>query len=95
MALALERDATVRINCEAVMWKITTRDFTLEEVLIMAAMNLFAHAAPPPKREKPASQKSKGDQDLKVTVTVLPSAIYDMEWCSASVQLLSIPFGPF
>jgi ribose 1,5-bisphosphokinase PhnN len=23
------------------MWKITTRDFTLEEVLIMAAMNLL------------------------------------------------------
>jgi hypothetical protein len=37
MALALERDAAVRINCEAVMWKITTRGFTLEEVLIMAA----------------------------------------------------------
>ena len=25
---------------EALMWKITTRDFTLEEVLIMAAMNV-------------------------------------------------------
>jgi len=36
------------INCEAVMWKITTRGFTLEEVLIMAAMNLFASVAPPP-----------------------------------------------
>jgi len=46
MALALERDATVRINCEAVMWKITTRGFTLEEVLIMAAMNLLASVAP-------------------------------------------------
>src|SRR6266481_5509109 len=31
MALALERDAMLRINCEAVMWKITTRGFTLEE----------------------------------------------------------------
>jgi hypothetical protein len=50
MALALERDATVRINCEAVMWKITTRGFTLEEVLIMAAMNLLASVAPPPNR---------------------------------------------
>src|SRR4029077_4702551 len=38
MALALEREATVRINCEAVMWKTTNRGFTLEEVLIMAAM---------------------------------------------------------
>jgi len=26
------------------MWKITTRGFTLEEVLIMAAMNLLASA---------------------------------------------------
>jgi hypothetical protein len=24
------------------MWKITTRDFTLEEILIMVAMNLLA-----------------------------------------------------
>ena len=51
MALALERDATVRINCEAVMWKITTRGFTLEVVLIMAAMNLLA-SADTAKREK-------------------------------------------
>jgi len=50
MALALERDATIRINCEAVMWKITSRGFTLEEVLIMAAMNLLASAAQPPNR---------------------------------------------
>jgi hypothetical protein len=32
----------LRINSEADMWKITTRGFTLEEVLIMAAMNLLA-----------------------------------------------------
>jgi len=83
MALVLERDETVRINCEVVMWKITTRGFALEEVLIMAAMNLLASAAPPPKREKPAMRKSKGDQDLKVTGPGLPRAIYDMEWCSA------------
>jgi hypothetical protein len=83
MAFALERDETVRINCEAVMWKITTRGFALEEVLIMAAMNLLASAAPPPKREKPAMRKSKGDQGLKVTGPGLLSAIYDMEWCSA------------
>jgi hypothetical protein len=45
MALAFEIDATFRTNCEAVMWKITTittHDFTLEEVLIMVAMNLLA-----------------------------------------------------
>lgn len=43
-AFALERDAMLRIDCEAVMWKITARGFTLEEVLIMAAMNLLASA---------------------------------------------------
>jgi hypothetical protein len=37
------------------MWKITTRGFTLEEVLIMAAMNLLTSAAA--KREKRASPK--------------------------------------
>jgi hypothetical protein len=57
MALALERDAVLRINCEAVMWKITTRGFTLEEVLIMAAMNLLTSADPAAKREKRASPK--------------------------------------
>jgi hypothetical protein len=31
------------------MWKITTCGFTLEEVLIMAAMNLLASAATAPK----------------------------------------------
>jgi hypothetical protein len=46
------------------MWKITTRGFTLEEVLIMAAMNLLTSAATAPKRENRASQKSKGDQAL-------------------------------
>jgi len=39
-------------NCEAVMWKITTRGFTLEEVLIMAAMNLLTSADSAAKREK-------------------------------------------
>jgi hypothetical protein len=61
MALALERDAMLRTNCEAVMWKITTRGFTLEEVLIMAAMNLLTSADTAAKRENRASQKSKGD----------------------------------
>jgi hypothetical protein len=43
MDLAFEVDATFRTNCEAVMWRITTittHDFTLEEILIMVAMNL-------------------------------------------------------
>ena len=62
MALALERDAMLRINCEAVMWKITTRGFTLEEALIMAVMNLLTSADTAAKRGKRASQKSKGDQ---------------------------------
>jgi hypothetical protein len=52
----------LRTNCEAVMWKITTRGFTLEEVLILAAMNLLAGADATANREKQASQKSKGDQ---------------------------------
>jgi hypothetical protein len=47
---------------EAVMWKITTRGFTLEEVLIMAAMNLLTSADTAAKRENRPSQKSKGDQ---------------------------------
>jgi hypothetical protein len=56
MALALERDAVVRINCEAVTWKITTRGFLLE-VLIMAAMNLLTSADTATKCEKRASPK--------------------------------------
>jgi len=53
----------LRTNCEAVMWKITTQGFTLEEVLIMAAMNLLTSAETDGKRESRASQKSKADQD--------------------------------
>ena len=50
------------MNCEAVMWKITTRGITLEEVLIPAAMNLLASTDAAAKREKQAPQKSKEDQ---------------------------------
>jgi hypothetical protein len=50
------------INCEAIMWKITTRGFTLEEVLIMAAMNLLTSADTAAKRESRPSQKSKGER---------------------------------
>ena len=59
--LALQRSAMLRTNCEALMWKITTRGFTLEEMLIMTAMNLLA-IADPAKHEKPASPTSKGDR---------------------------------
>jgi hypothetical protein len=56
--LPWRRGAMLRTNCEAVMWKITTRGFTLEEVLIMAAMNLLTSAdTAAPKREKRASPK--------------------------------------
>ena len=55
-AFALER-CDVRINCEAVMWKISTHGFTLEEVLIMTAMNLLASADMAAKREKRAPQE--------------------------------------
>jgi hypothetical protein len=58
----LERDATLRINCEAVVWKITTRGFTLEEVLLLEAMNLLASPVTVPNHEKRTSQKSQGDQ---------------------------------
>jgi hypothetical protein len=44
------------------MWKITTHGFTLEEVLVMAAMNFLTSADTAANREKQASQKSKGDQ---------------------------------
>ena len=37
------------------MWRITTHGFTLEEVLIMAAMNRLAPSATAPKRDKPGS----------------------------------------
>lgn len=52
----------LRINCEAVMWKITTRGFTLQEMLLLAAMNLVASPPTVPNHEKRASQKSQGDQ---------------------------------
>jgi len=39
------------------MWKITTRGFTLEEVLIMAVMNLLTSVDAVTKRKKRASPK--------------------------------------
>jgi hypothetical protein len=42
MGFALQQGAALQMYCEAVMWKITTRGFTLQEVLILAAMNIAA-----------------------------------------------------
>lgn len=60
MALAFEIDATLRANCQAVMWKITTittHDFTREEILIMVAMNPLASTDTAAKRWRLGSQK--------------------------------------
>jgi hypothetical protein len=62
MGFASEMAAMLRIIYEAVMWKIKTRGFTLEEVLVMAAMNLLA-SADSAKYENRASQTSKGDRE--------------------------------
>jgi hypothetical protein len=45
-------------HCEAVMWKITTRGFTLQEVLILAAMNIATAVTAVEKRGPGASQNS-------------------------------------
>jgi hypothetical protein len=58
-ALAVVRDAMLRINCEAVMWKITTRGFTPEEALIMAAMNLLASADAAKHAKRPPQTSSR------------------------------------
>ena len=60
--LALRRVAMIRIDREAAMRKITTRGFTLQEVLIMAAMNLLENAASNSKPEKKALQKLQSNQ---------------------------------
>src|SRR4029077_8508230 len=89
MALALERDATVRFNCEAVMWKITTRGFALEEVLIMAAMNLLASAAPPPKtRETGVAEIKRRPRSEsyapRITERHLPHGVVQCNHCNCS-----------
>lgn len=60
--LPLEKVAMLRMDCEAVMWKITTRSFTLEELLIMAAMNLLTSADTAAKWENRTPQKIREDQ---------------------------------
>jgi hypothetical protein len=44
------------------MWKITTHGFALQELLLLATMNLLARPATVPNHEKRTSQKSQGDQ---------------------------------
>jgi len=44
---------------EAVMWKITTRGFTLQEVLILAAMNIATAVKAAENHGQRASQNSK------------------------------------
>ena len=45
-------------RCEAVMWKITARGFTLQEVMILAAMNIATDVIAAEKRGQGASQNS-------------------------------------
>jgi hypothetical protein len=65
----------LRTNCEAVMWKITTRGFTLEEVLIMAAMNLLTSADTAAKRENRPSQQIKRRSSMQSVEQVFGSRI--------------------
>jgi hypothetical protein len=59
----------LRIDQEAAMWKITTRGFTLQEVLIMAAMNLLENAASTPKPEKRHCRNSRRpSMELKYSI---------------------------
>src|SRR5260370_35056017 len=68
-AFASEGDAMLRFCCGAAMWKITTRGFTLEEVLIMAAMNLLASGDRTSKRE--THERSRGQKETRHATEVL------------------------
>jgi hypothetical protein len=48
----------LQIPCEAAMWKITTRGFTLQEVLILAAMNIATAVIAAEKDEQGASHNN-------------------------------------
>jgi hypothetical protein len=47
--------------CEAVMWRITTRGFTLQEVLILAAMNIATGTV----RDRETRVRNVAEQDKK------------------------------
>jgi hypothetical protein len=53
--------AALQMNCEAVMWKITARGFTLQEVLILAAMNIAARTDSGQANKSNGRRKRKGD----------------------------------
>jgi hypothetical protein len=49
------------MNCEAIMWRITARGFTFEEVLILAAMNVAVSKDRNPQVQTTSVAKQKGD----------------------------------
>ena len=65
------------------MWKITTRGFTLEEVLILAAMNLLA-SDDTAKHEKRASQTSsrRNQKETRTEVWVTKEGLLSSCWPS-------------
>src|SRR5580704_18682896 len=75
MALALERDAVLRINSEVVMWKITSRGFTLEEVSMTAAMNLLAGSATAHKTRETGVAEIKRRPSMKPKYSITRAAV--------------------
>jgi hypothetical protein len=67
----------LRVNCQAVMWKITTRGFTLEEVLIMAAMNLSTSTDTSAKTRETgvAEMKKRSKMDLNSIKRTILAAV--------------------
>jgi hypothetical protein len=49
-------------RCEVAMWKITTRGFTLQEVLILAAMNIAARTDSSRQAQAKGVAEQQGDQ---------------------------------
>jgi hypothetical protein len=47
------------------MWKITTRGFSLQEILILAAMNIASRNEKDGERNQRASQNEQGDHTWK------------------------------
>ena len=56
------------LRCEVVMWKITTRGFTLQEVLILAAMNIATAVIAAEKRGQGAfAEQHKREHTLEAS----------------------------